>query len=630
MFSFSGGLLAGQHDCRKERPPPSRPVPVTFPSLTPPAPSLPNPPPAWSEGPLPGIPAHFIGLKKPSDVSVDTLALLNITFEPQCDFETLLSSLSNDAQSHLPPKSWLETPDQRGPETSSTSEPSVSLLSNGKRVPDRNEFHVRAKELYFKNEAAFSTLTRKADAGQAPLRLAHFRKFWEGLDNMAYYWDTSLDEYIPPKPEHVDGSDDKTPSPLSAIANAKSQENDAEAEIVSKLEATSGFTSPNVEEPRKKAKTEAVSNDTIALPMNSLGFGGSGSVPTRPAFISSSTDLPARTAPPKVPWAMNMEHRSQKPVDLSKGSYRGYRIGNGAEMPDQYRLECVRGFLEPIAWAFGVTFVPHRRPPVLLLEHMRFPVRMNSVAWRGPADRMRARQGWMEGPVLGIQCRADTNFGSTGNLEAESILDAVRELGGMLLLAQERAREGKTERRSGEGKWWTTQHRWGGGPGGEVGEATGASDAPSQDAMVKAEEKPGRPRLGSNLKDRRRATPAEIWNVLRPGNPLWDPKIVYEAIGKDRSVEWDEVFMVSSLNHHISILKLRVHPLYVRYLTEGILPEGTPSDPDWCSPKLQRTRWFDLFNIEDRTESMRGIWGIMSYLMRSQERVKGDVAMSSA
>ena len=77
--------------------------------------------------------------------------------------------------------------------------------------------------------------------------------------------------------------------------------------------------------------------------------------------------------------------------------------------------------------------------------------------------------------------------------------------------------------------------------------------------------------------------------------------------------------MVSSLNHHISVLRLRVHPAYLDFLTDGILPTQPPKDADWCSPKLQRTRWFDLFNMDDRTEAMRGIWGIMSYLMRRQE-----------
>jgi hypothetical protein len=77
--------------------------------------------------------------------------------------------------------------------------------------------------------------------------------------------------------------------------------------------------------------------------------------------------------------------------------------------------------------------------------------------------------------------------------------------------------------------------------------------------------------------------------------------------------------MVSSLNHHISVLRLRVHPLYLQYITDGTLPASTPTEADWHTPKLQRTRWFDLFNINDRSEAMIGIWGIMSYLMRKQE-----------
>jgi hypothetical protein len=215
-------------------------------------------------------------------------------------------------------------------------------------------------------------------------------------------------------------------------------------------------------------------------------------------------------------------------------------------MPDQYRIDCVRAFLEPIAWAFGVTLSQHRRPPVLKLENVRFPVRMSSVAWRGPQDRTKARQGWMEGPVLGMQCRADVNFGAAGQLDAESVLDTVRELGGLLLLAQERAREGKTERRGGEGKWWTINPRWGGGPGGEVGDAQGAGDAPVKEAITPQDEK-AMQRNPDGSKSRRRPTPAEVWKILRPGHPSWDPKIVYEAIGKDRTSEWDDVSLLCTL-----------------------------------------------------------------------------------
>ncbi|KAF2687834.1 hypothetical protein K458DRAFT_401271 [Lentithecium fluviatile CBS 122367] len=623
-------LLAGQHDNQKERAPPAQPTPVTFPSLSPPKPSSQEPPPTWNGGPFAGIRAHFLNLKKPSDVSLETLALLNVSFQPQCDFETLLSSVSNDAQSHLPPRSWLELSDRSEPPS---SEPIVKLLCNGRRVPDRNEFYVRAKELSFKNEHAFSNLTRKANGSQVPLRLAHFRKFWEGLDNLAYYWDTSLDEYLPPKPANADkdsNGDTLQDSSQDVLENVD-QSTTAGFKVENKNEKEDPtIPQPHIEvseeEPRKKAKTEVSSDETVPQPDSTVRSNNpSKAAPFFP--ISSSRALPARAAPPRLSSAPRAEPLAEKPIDLSNGSYKGYRIGNGAEMPDQYRLDCVRAFLEPIAWAFGVTLVPHRRPPVLLLEQMRFPVRMSTVAWRAPQDRTKARQGWMEGPVMGVQCRSDTHFGSTGDMQAESILDAARELGGMLLLAQERARQGKTESRGGEGKWWTTARRWGGGPGGEVGEAAGTTETASEEVVPKLEDKAiGRSQLGS--RDRRRRTPAEAWKIIKPGLPLWDPKVMYEAIGRDRSVEWDDIFMVSSLNHHVSVLKLRVHPLYIQYLTEGTLPKDAPSDPSWCSPLLHRTRWFDLFDIEDRTEAMRGIWGITAYLMRQQE--KHDVSMKDA
>ena len=449
------------------------------------------------------------------------MALLNVTFQPECDLETLLSSSSssNCNNSFLPPTSWLESPET----VPSLPESAPTLLSNGRKLPDYGEFHVRAKELLFKNADAFSSLTRKSSTGQTPLRLAHFRKFWEGLDNLAYYWDNSLDEYLPPAQGAVD--EHGTTSSRSLPDPTPEEDQGAERETG--------------DEPRKKAKTAETANEEPPLQPQHNNDPSNISLNADKLPTIQSRVIPARAAPPKVPWAANMDSQS-KPLDLSNGSYRGYRIGNGAEMPDQYRIDCVRAFVEPIAWAFGVTLSAHRRPPVLTIEHVRFPVRMSSVAWRQPQDRAKARQGYMEGPVLGIQCRADVNFGATGRLDAQSTLDAVRELGGLLLLAQERAREGKTERRGGQGKWWTSKERWGGGPGGEVGEATGATDVLAKEVASKLEEKPvERNRDGS--KARRRPTPTEIWKTLRPGNPLWDPKVTYEAVGKDRSVAWDNV-----------------------------------------------------------------------------------------
>jgi hypothetical protein len=544
----SGNLLAGQHDTKKKRAPPSRPVPLVFPTLQPPKPLASGPPTAWTESGHSTIPTHFLALKRPTDVTKETLALINVTFQSECDFETLLSSLSNDAQSHLPPKDWLKPPEHIDLLMSSGS--TVGLLSNGRRKPDHNEFFVRARELLFNNGDAFTTLTRKGSRGQAPLRLAHFRKFWEGLDNMAYYWDNSLDEYSSDAETVKSGNgarSDTTEIETSAQGRASRSVKNTDTIMNTGVELDSS----NDEEPRKKPRVEATST-VFDQSANTNGHpGGVNATQTSPA--TTSRVLPARSAPPKVPWARNLEQ--EKPVDLSKGWYRGYRIGNGAEMPDQYRIDCVRAFLEPIAWAFGVTLSQHRRPPVLSLEHVRFPVRISSAAWRGPQDRSKARQGWMEGPVLGMQCRSDVVFGSPGEANAESVLDSLRELGGLLLLAQERAREGKTEAPSGEGKWWTSKERWGGGPGGEVGDAQGASDAPVKELDLGDEKKPVQ-RNPDGSKVRRRPTPAEVWKTLRPSHPLWDPKVVYEAIGKDRSVAWDDVSVCARLDQEFTVLNV--------------------------------------------------------------------------
>lgn len=518
----TGNLLAGQHDTQKSRHAPSKPTPVKFPSLQPPESSSTSPPPVWKEH-KEGIPAQFLKLRKPTDVDGSTLASLNVTFQPECDFDTLLSSLSNNAQSHLPPKTWLEPPTQLEPAHT------VSLLSNGRKVPDQKDFFVRARELTFTNGDAFSSLSRKGKVGQASLRLAHFRKFWEGLDNLAYYWDTSLDEYIPVLPEATELVKDPTLhcSRFDTVA-------DNEGTLVRQDPVQGGGTLEPLEgeEPRKKAKTEAVSSESLAHSINSNGFSNN-------STIVPSQVLPSRIAPPKSSKNMN-EHNQTKTADLSDVSYRGYRIGNGAEMPDQYRIDCVQAFIEPIAWAFGVTLSPHRRPPILTLQHVRFPVRMSSVGWRGPQDRVKARQGWLEGPVLGIQCRADVDFGKSGNLEAESSLDAVRELGGLLLLAQERAREARLEKCAGEGKWWTTKQRWGGGPGGEVGLASEVTNVDAKSLTSRSEGSLSeRNRDGSKV--RRRPTATDVWRTLKAGSPLWDPKIAYEAIGKDKGVEWDDV-----------------------------------------------------------------------------------------
>lgn len=80
--------------------------------------------------------------------------------------------------------------------------------------------------------------------------------------------------------------------------------------------------------------------------------------------------------------------------------------------------------------------------------------------------------------------------------------------------------------------------------------------------------------------------------------------------------------MISSLYHHMAILKLTVHPLYIDFLVSGKAPLDTPPGVKWYQPVIERSRWYDLLVPEQRGEAFRGLWAVMSYLMRSGDNVQ--------
>ncbi len=188
-----------------------------------------------------------------------------------------------------------------------------------------------------------------------------------------------------------------------------------------------------------------------------------------------------------------------------------------------------------------------------MLQHSLFAVRLNYSIFRTSTDRQRARQGLVEGPVMGTQCRSETRFRApeqelgTGRGDA---LDILREVAAMLLLAQERAREGRQLVKPGEGKWYTCKPRWGGGPGGEVGNTAGSnSDDPNSTASKTtaapagaADEKPKPTTTPTTSRARsRKQSAAEAYKKLQPGMGTWDPHVSYEAIGKQRDSAFDYV-----------------------------------------------------------------------------------------
>lgn len=301
-------------------------------------------------------------------------------------------------------------------------------------------------------------------------------------------------------------------------------------------------------------------------------------------------------------------------------------------------------------------------------RHSYFSSGCNFI-FRMPLDRESAKYGIVEGPIAAVSPRHTLLFPPIGR-ERESVIDLSREIIAALITAQHRAREGKHEERIGRDVWWATKRRWGGGTGGPIGrEAEVLESTDSTPALIEGkDERPGAkanfvegegissaknvsspgapsslptgsrrsfktsfghgatasgsasaggssPPQSPNPKRPRKSLPAyDAYRMVRPPSMHWDPKTRYAAIGRQRGTGYDDVFVISSLFHHISILRVRV-PNRLLEVLGGDAPD--PGVQGRGKLEIWRTRWYDFFVAQDRVEAMKAVWGVVAYAMRS-------------
>lgn len=234
-------------------------------------------------------------------------------------------------------------------------------------------------------------------------------------------------------------------------------------------------------------------------------------------------------------------HSSDAHKPATGQRYKGRRISTGSKMPDQFRVDMVRHLIEPIAWAFGCISMNPKKVPQMQVGRLRLPVTQTAVVWRNSQDKATSKKGITEGPLLGVQCRSETGFVRDKHTAS---LDAAREIAGLLLLAEERAREGNAPLLLGDGKWWTSKPRWGGGRGGEFGEADGNKDRPAISSTGRRGSMPIQMPAGAQ----RGRSEEDIWRELKSGPGLFDPQHTYLAVGKDRAQPHDTVGSKLDLN----------------------------------------------------------------------------------
>lgn len=381
-------------------------------------------------------------------------------------------------------------------------------MSNGLPYPPKERFETLQSELMLDNDDTFREMARlPAREGRPRVRITQTRKFWTGLERMAQYWDTSLDQYF-----------DRPASPTPPPSDTESKEDKMQTDNA----ADSTDSAMDVDNSEAPAGTNGVSHPTV----------------TR---------------------------------------YTGRRIGSGTEMPDDVRDEAIRAFVEMAAWPFGCQVCVPTLPPRLTVKSLLFPVRQSFQAARSPRDRQIARSGVLEGPLLIAQCRPETTFRAMDDEPGSGIgevCDLFREVGGMLLAAQERARQGEVEMRSGEGKWWTTTPRFGGASNDDIledlvkGQGLGMHGIPLPEEMLEDSRPPppvpvadvesARKRhkfehpfvtsLSRRPSAMRKLSSGEKWQILQPGASLWDKRMRYQQIGKSSDSVYDDVCSGSPRN----------------------------------------------------------------------------------
>jgi hypothetical protein len=244
--------------------------------------------------------------------------------------------------------------------------------------------------------------------------------------------------------------------------------------------------------------------------------------------------------------------------------YKGRRTANGHDMPDSYRADTGKAFVESVTGAFLCRVEapyfpsgPKRFAPSLQVGNLEQPVRLTAVVMRLPTDRDRYRAGFKEGPVMGVLERNTTHFGGARGLDVswrKSEYDLLREIGAMLLIAQQRAHEGQAAPTRSEGEWYTTKPRWGGGSGSKLPALQQSEDDYKEilnrlDALERLEGGPPAKEvsiLEAEMKVvRERHKRAQIQEQalkdMRPPPSLWHDKTDYKAIGKPRKAPYDEV-----------------------------------------------------------------------------------------
>ena len=100
-------------------------------------------------------------------------------------------------------------------------------------------------------------------------------------------------------------------------------------------------------------------------------------------------------------------------------------------------------------------------------------------------------------------------------------------------------------------------------------------------------------------------------------------KIRVKAIGHVQGSYWDDIFLITTLHHHVSVSHLRVSQPYLRFLRTGKLPNKEHpfiKEGGWEKLHLRKTRYWSMMVPAERVEAARAVVTVLKWLTRDQRK----------
>jgi hypothetical protein len=434
------------------------------------------------------------------------LRTINLEVRNDCSTDDLVP------EGYLPPASWKNKPGAGGEDERQAGPRSNEALSNGAAVPGHEAFYNRMIELSYNADDVYDSLARRPHPpGRQPVRVTQFRRFWTELQQVGNFWDASQD--------NLNYND---PDVQKALEEQKE-----EFENKTQSMRQNSFQSPSP-------------HSTSMSPIQSS------SSPLSRSMASGDSEQRRHTAEVGSPQSKS----SPKSSPTAYLTYTGRRHGAGGDMPSKYRDDMLRAFIEPVVWSFGCVVERTASQPYLHVGTTRLTADHAMRVFRGPQDRQRSRAKILEGPLMALQCTHETAFGEADPSDVDYI---ARELGALLVIAQERDRQGKSEVMPGAGQWWVDRPRWGGGTGETVGspllEDDGTEPANATETTAASIKSPGKE---EEAEKKSRAMKQHLKKHIiarshKPPSPMWEKRVDYMHIGKAPDEAFDTVRCFSFL-----------------------------------------------------------------------------------